>query len=94
MSAKYPNIQDLRAAGIKALQDALGIYDATEFLWLWRGTPGKDCVKQRREQPERSFEEMVEDIMLLQEAEEMYRRKKDAELRAKEDVRHAEMAGA
>jgi len=82
MSAKYPNIQDLRAAGITALQDALGIYDATEFLRLWRGTPGSDCVKRRKEQPERNLEEMVEDIMLLQEASEMFQRKKAAEQHA------------
>ncbi len=76
MSTTYQNPYDLRAAGVRALQDVLGYENAQEFLELWRGTPGADFNKWLNEQPEKSMDEIEEEIMLLQEAKEMVRRAK------------------
>jgi len=80
MSVTYPNPYDLRAAGVKALQDVLGDDDAQEFLELWRGIPGWDFNKWLNEQPEKGIDEMEKEIMRLQEATE--------------SIRLAEMVGA
>jgi len=80
MSVTYANPYDLREAGVKALQDALGDDNAQEFLTLWRGIPGADFNKWLNEQPDIGMDEMEKEIMRLQEAAE--------------SIRHAELANA
>jgi hypothetical protein len=74
MNTTYANPYDLRAAGVKALQDVLGVENAQEFLELWRGIPGADFNKWLNEQPEKGMDEIEKEIMRLQEAEESIRR--------------------
>ena len=57
---------ELRMAGVRALMDALGDDDAREFLELWRGIPGADFNKWLNAQPEKSLEELEEEIMRAQ----------------------------
>jgi hypothetical protein len=89
MSAYLGKPYELRAAGIKALQDVLGYEDAQEFLTLWRGIPGSDFNKWLNEQPQKSLEEWEAEIMRMQEEEEA----EIASRRAK-FARHAETASA
>ena len=58
---------ELRMAGVRALMTALGDEDAREFLELWRGIPGADFNKWLNAQPEKSLEELEEEIMRMQE---------------------------
>jgi hypothetical protein len=57
---------ELRMAGVRALMDALGDDDARQFLELWRGIPGADFNKWLNAQPEKSLEELEEEIMQAQ----------------------------
>jgi len=66
MNAYLGKPYELRAAGVKALQDALGDEAAEEFLTLWRGIPGADFNKWLNEQPQKSPEEVEAEIMRLQ----------------------------
>lgn len=89
MSAYLGKPFELKAAGVKALQDVLGYEDAQAFLTLWRGTPGADFNKWLKEQPQKSLEEWEADIMRMQDEEE-------AEITARRAkfAQHAQTAGA
>jgi len=63
VSVKKP--VELRMAGLRALNDALGYDGAQEFLNLSFGGSG-DFTKERHEQPEPSHEEAIAEIMRLQ----------------------------
>jgi len=91
MNAFMGKPYELRKAGVKVLQDALGYDDATEFLESWRNTPGDEFNKWLDEQPKRPKGELDEEIEFLLETREKLRRAK-AEQRAKA-ARHAETAG-
>jgi len=83
---------ELRKAGVKALQDALGCEDATEFLESWRNTPGDEFNKWLSEQPKRPKDETDEEIEFLLETTEKLRRAK-AQQRANEAALYARTAG-
>jgi hypothetical protein len=69
MSAFEGRPYELRKAGVMALKNALGDEDAGEFLELWRGIPGADFNKWLNSRPEKSLEELEEEIMRTQDAD-------------------------
>jgi len=61
---RLANPVELRMAGLRALNDALGYNMAQEFMSLNFAGSG-DFTRERHEQPERSFEEVTADILRL-----------------------------
>jgi len=55
---------ELRKAGLRALNAALGHDDAKAFLMQYSGTG--DFTKERHERPERSHEEVTADMLRIQ----------------------------
>ena len=55
---------ELRKAGLQALNAALGQDDTQTFLMHYSGTG--DFTKERHEQPGRTLDEIVADVMRLQ----------------------------
>ena len=70
---------DLRLAGLKALDDALGHDNAEKFLRQCRGRPGWDYTKWRQEQPDLPPGEMLAGILQIQ-AERKAKRKAEREV--------------
>ena len=56
---------DVRAAGMKALVDALGPVGSARFIQLFENGCG-DYTKEKYEQPEPSFEELDADLKKMQ----------------------------
>jgi len=65
---------ELRKAGLRALNEALGYNGAVAFIGQYLGGTG-DYTKEKYEQPEPSFEELAEELFRAEAEMQAARRK-------------------